>query len=166
MTIMQLALSYLAFLTLLGTESHTQKAMDQIPHLFAETIVKEENGAVIVKTREALVKQLTSAHRAAYPFTIESKDIMCDEGARKASVRFVWTSEKLGQYITSATLTFDEQNKIKAIQEVFNKVNIQSQSAVQAAPAIDPTFAADVADDHATFEFALLLMLVTYFSTE
>lgn len=130
----EVALRYIAFLTLLGQNPDPKVCLDEYRDLFAENVIKIENGSVILTTHIELERQLTEAHKAAFPFTIVKNDISCDEKDRKATVCFTWTSEKLNTYITTVILKIDEDKKIKEILEVFTKYNGTGVSTVKENP--------------------------------
>lgn len=116
-----LTIAYIQFMSNLGDLSNHEICINQLPELFAENVIKVENGKVIAKGHAALLTQLENARNYAFPWHIEVLDLISDDENRASAVRFRWNSEKVGPHITTAILKFNEDGKVFEIDEVYNK---------------------------------------------
>lgn len=119
--LINLTLAYIQFMSQLGDLKDHSLCLNQLPIIFAQSIIKEENGKIIATDQVSLLDQLESARKYAYPWTMEILDIITDNDKNTSVVRFTWNSQKIGRYITTAILRFDENYKIIEINEVYNK---------------------------------------------
>lgn len=87
-TLTALVMSYIQFMSMVGSAADNQDYIDQIPKLFAKDIAKIENGKTIVIGQEQLRDQLNTARTFAYPWTMEILDIVVDSEKNSAAVRF------------------------------------------------------------------------------
>ena len=113
--------NYFQFMSLVGIDLEERQFLSQLPLIFTEDIIKNENGKTIVAGQEQLITQLRNARNYAFPWTMEITNTVCDTTHKVAAIQFTWNSEKVGLHITTAILKFDEDNKINEIIEVYNK---------------------------------------------
>lgn len=120
-TLKALVLTYSLFIQDLGSNPNAVDFHEKVGTLFSENVIKIENGKRTLEGQQALIEQLSGARKQAYPWTMEILKVVIDVEEKTAVLLFSWTSEKMGHFITSALLKFDENNKICEVNDVYNK---------------------------------------------
>lgn len=119
---LNLALVYMQFMSQLGDLKDHSICINRLPEIFAQNVMKVENGKVIANDQISLREQLENARKYAYPWTIEILNIITDNSNNTSVIQFTWNSQKIGNYITTAILRFDKDWKIIEINEVYNEL--------------------------------------------
>lgn len=110
---------YLNFLNTVG-QSDNSKANKQLPLVIAPRCQKIINGKIVAKDTDQLKIQLQDVHKMVGTWTIESLDTIASPLDQACVVRYVLKSSQKGNYTTMAILRYDEQGRVKEINEIWN----------------------------------------------
>jgi LytS/YehU family sensor histidine kinase len=113
---------YMRFMNEVGT-LEDQSYEQEIPQLFTADLQKIANGKILLKGSQLLPLQLSSAREKCGKAEIKLLDITVSTHDYITVLNYIFETEKIGSYITMASLHFNDKLQIDRVTEVFNVYN-------------------------------------------
>ncbi len=116
---------YIDMLNLAGKSDQTmyQKAL---PIVMSPQCQKIINGKLAVSNIKQLDSQLQDVHKMAGNWDIQPLDVIASSTDKTCVIRYILNSKSKGHFTTIAILRFDDNGRIKEINEVWNTYDAKS----------------------------------------
>ncbi|MEB3701912.1 hypothetical protein Bealeia1_00981 [Candidatus Bealeia paramacronuclearis] len=109
--------AYMAYLKEIGKVPLHK--VSEIPHPFSADCKKTMNGAVVAKSSDEFVAQLSQAKKMYQLWKFEGIEIIPSQSTNSATIHYVISSQGLGRLEVLKVLRFAENGKVKEVLEVF-----------------------------------------------